>query len=451
MSDHPSPTELQALLYGGLSREKVSYAIFHLLRCESCRDEMAPWAAVLFGRPTAPEEPMVLHEEEDAYDIALDRAFEKVRDLAPAARSVGDLSREALELLETGGVEELADAPSDLKGIPAYEAFLERSWKLRHEDPEEMVRLAMYATLVAGKLNPQVHGEKEVKDLQCRAWAALGNAYRVADDLDAAEFALGRAAELYLEGTQDEMLGARLFDLQASLYGARRSFAAALQTLDVVYDVYVRHGDTHLAGRALIKKGLYTGLGNGPEDAIGILQRGLEMIDADREPQLALSAIHNNAFFLVECGRFREARSLVWQNLTRYEQHGGQLDRIKLQGLRGLICAGLDELDRAEGYLKAARQGFDEIGVRYHAAIAGLDLAVVWLRQGRQDEARDLVLDSVRVFLELRIHREALAAVMVLQRAFEKGLEAGALLEKVREFLRRIEQNPALTFEGCFL
>ncbi|HJX29355.1 MAG TPA: hypothetical protein VJ885_15705, partial [Thermoanaerobaculia bacterium] len=213
MSDHPSPTELQALLYGGLPLEKVSYSIFHLLRCERCREEMAPWAAVLFGRPTDPEA-TTLHDEEDAYDAALDRAFEKVRGLAPAARSVGDRSREALDLLESGGVEELAEASSELKGLPAYEAFLERSWKLRHEDPEEMVRLAMYATLVAGKLNPLTHGEKEVKDLQCRAWAALGNAYRVADDLDAAEFARGRAAELYLEGTQEELLGARLFDLQ---------------------------------------------------------------------------------------------------------------------------------------------------------------------------------------------------------------------------------------------
>lgn len=379
---------------------------------------------------------------------------------APAAATRSGTSssdervRTALSLLESGGVEELAEAPSDLKGLPAYEAFLERSWNLRHDDPDEMVRLAMYATLVAGKLDVETHGAQRVKDLQCRAWAALGNAYRVADDLDAAEFALGRAAELYLEGTQDELLGARLFDLQASLFGARRSFAAALQTLDVVHELYVRHGDLHLAGRALIKKGSYSGLSgltNDPEEAIRLLRRGLEMIDAEREPQLALSAVHNIAFFLIDCGKFREARSLVWQNLPLYDAHGGQLHRIKLQGLRGLICAGLGELDRAEEYLVAARRGFEEAGVRYHAAIAGLDLAVVWLRQGRREEARDLVLESVRVFLELRIHREALAAVLVLQRAFEKGLQADALLDKAREFLRRIEQDPALTFESFFL
>jgi len=371
---------------------------------------------------------------------------------APAAATRSDRRvRAALSLLESGGVEELAEAPSDLKGLPAYEAFLERSWSLRHDDPDEMVRLAMFATLVAGKLDPATHGSRQVKDLQCRAWAELGNAYRVADDLDAADFALGRAAELYLEGTRDELLGARLFDLQASLFGARRSFAAALQTLDVVHELYVRHGDVHLAGRALIKKGLYSGLANDSEEAIRLLRRGLAMIDAEREPQLALSAVHNIAFFLIGCGKFREARSLVWQNLPLYDAHGGQLHRIKLQGLRGLICAGLGELDRAEEYLTAARRGFEEAGVRYHAAIAGLDLAVVWLRQGRREEARDLVLESVRVFLELRIHREALAAVLVLQRAFEKGLQADALLDKAREFLRRIEQDPALTFESFFL
>jgi len=366
-------------------------------------------------------------------------------------QAVEDRIREALSLLEKGGVEGLADAPSDLKGLPAFEAFLERSWSLRHENPEEMVRLAMYATLIAGKLEPATHGRKQVRDLQCRAWAALGNAYRVADDLDAAESALGQAAELYLKGTRDELLGAHLFDLQASLFAARRAFSAALQTMDVVHEIYVRHGDLHRAGRALIQKGTYRGYANEPEEAIRLLQRGLAMIDADREPRLTLTTVHNTAFCLVICGRFREARSLVWQNLTRYEEHGGQLDRIKLQGLRGLICSGLGELDRAEEYLLAARRGFDEAGVRYHAAIAGLDLAVVWLRQGRRNEARDLVLDCARVFLELRIHREALAAVLVLQRAFEKGLDADALLDKARDFLRRIEQDPTLTFENFFL
>ena len=154
--------------------------------------------------------------------------------------------RRALSLLESGGVEELADAPSDLKGLPAFEAFLARSWSLRHDDPDEMVRLALFATVIAGKLDPEVHGPEVVKDLECRAWAELGNAYRVADDLDAADFALGRAAELALEGSRDELLEARLFDLQASLHGARRSFAAALQTLDVVHEIYLRHGDHQL-------------------------------------------------------------------------------------------------------------------------------------------------------------------------------------------------------------
>ena len=69
-------------------------------------------------------------------------------------QAADDRVREALSLLEKGGVEGLADAPSDLKGLPAFEAFLERSWSLRHENPDEMVRLAMYATLIAGKLEP---------------------------------------------------------------------------------------------------------------------------------------------------------------------------------------------------------------------------------------------------------------------------------------------------------
>lgn len=446
MAEHPTLDELQDFLLGRASSANARKVVAHLLRgCPSCEAELTPEVEAMLGN--APIE----DGYHGAYDEALDRAIAAWRWHGPGAAEARARSREALARVEAGGIEELSEARSELKGIAAFEALLERSWALRHDDPSRMLELAHFATLVADRLSPEVYDCKRLADLKCRAWAALGNAFRVADDLDSAEWALGRAAELHLLGTRDEVLAARLLELQASLCGAQRRFPAAQEALDAVCALHRRRGDNHLVGRTLIKKGLYTGYANDPERAVRLLVDGLALIDRERDPQLALSAIHNIAWFLMDLGRFRQARNLVWENRWRYHEHGGHIDRLKLRWLQGLIDKGLGKLASAEEALKEARKGFGDAGMRYHAALTGLDLASIFLRRKRPAEARDVVLEATAVFIDLRIQREALGAVLMLKSVFEAGVEARAILDDAIHFLRRIEYDPTLTFSAWFL
>ena len=66
-------------------------------------------------------------------------------------------------------------------------------------------------------------------------------------------------------GTEDELLAARLFNIQASLLGDARRFDLAETALDLVFAIHRRRGDKHQAGRALIKKGIYAGYQGNPE------------------------------------------------------------------------------------------------------------------------------------------------------------------------------------------
>ena len=399
----------------------------------------------------APEPIDLAPEVDAAYDRALRRAFSTALRHGRHAAAEGAKSREALALLEAGGIEGLAAAPHTFKGLAAYEALLARCEALRHDDPQQTTELAIYATLVAGRLSVRRYGEPLVADFQSRAWAELGNAYRVGGNLHSAETALGRAAELHAQGTGDELLGARLFDLQASLYGDQRRFPAALAALDVVQDVYRKHGDTHLASRALLKKGLYTGYANNAEGALPILAEALAGLDEAREPAVVLWAVHNLALFLIECGRLREARTLLWHNRHRYQASGGRVHHLKLLALEAQINAGLGELGRALRDFQTVERGFAEAGDRYTAAITALHRGHVLLRMGRNDEARAAVVWSVDVFLALGIHREALAAVMLVKTAFERQVLSAALIESALEFLKRSERDPTLTVESWFL
>ena len=445
MAEHPSLDELQDFAQGLLLAERARRVVAHLLRgCMDCGAVLIPEVEALL-----PEDPDPL--EDPGYDDAIDRAYAAQRWHGTAALKQRAKAREALAVLESGGIEELAEGRPELKGIAACEALLERSWALRHEDPQQMLELASHATLVADHLSPRLYDPRQLADLRCRAWSALGNAYRVADNLQFAEWALGRAAELCLQGTGNETLSVRLLNLQASLYGAQRRFLEAFEILDAVYAVHRRSNDHQEAGRVLIKKGLYKGYSNDPTEAVRLLTEGLALIDSKRDPQLTLSAIHNIAWFLMEGEHFRKARNVVWEHRWRYTRHGGKVDLVKLRWLQGRIEAGLGNTAAAEEALREAKEGLEKEGLAYHAALSSLDLASILLRRGCSQEARAIVLEAAEAFLALDIQVEAIKAVLVLKHIFMTGVGGLVILDETARFLRRIEYDPALTFAAWFL
>jgi tetratricopeptide (TPR) repeat protein len=296
--------------------------------------------------------------------------------------------------------------------------------------------MARLAAMAADQLDPDRHGARQVANFRCRAWTELANACRVADRLDEAEEALESAAARFLEGSRDDLLGARLLEIQASLLADRRQFEDAFEVLDVVHVVHRRRGDQHLAGRALLKKGLYANYNGEPGRAIQILQTGLSLVDPEREPDLASGAMHNMAMSLMESGHFGEARSLLGTGLRPSGEAGGRVNWLKSRWLESRIEAGSGELERAAQILDEVRQGFEVCELPYTAALASLELAAVQLRQGKDEEARTLVLEAAEVFVALKIRREALVAVMLLRKAFELRVGSLSLLDGVIALMR---------------
>lgn len=433
MNDHPTLSELRDFWNGGLAAERVRAVVRHLLEgCQRCGALLSPDLKALFGFPLGDEE---LREAEDAYDAVLDRAFAAVaeRALRPGGRM--EWIREAL----ASPPRLRRPSMSRVGAPPGFEALLDRCRGLRYDDPARMVDLARFAAFLADRLDPRQYGGKRVADLRCQAWIELANAYRVADRLREAEAALETAADAYLAGSGGEAVGVRLLDVQASVDADRRRFPEALKSLDVVHAVHLRLGDPHMAGRALLAKGLYADYAGDPEEAVSLLQKGLGLVDPGRDPGLVFGAVHNLARALMACGRYEEARELLSSNGS--EDPGGQVNRFKVRWLEGQIDAGLGELDRAEQALAEVRLGFEEIGLTYKAALAGLELSAVHLRQGRTGEARDRALEAVRVFSSLGIGREAMASVLVVREAFERRIATAALLDSVVARLNQFERE----------
>jgi tetratricopeptide (TPR) repeat protein len=443
---HPTPEELEGFVLDRIPAERRRAVIVHLIGgCRTCGTEMTPYIPLLLGDLSFPDAAPPPSSVE-IYDGAVARAFAAVRGLGltlPAVKTPEQKKLEALDLLAKDGLEGLQDVPPDLQGLPLCEALLERSWALRHEDPDQMVQLAQAATLLADRLTSHELGVQELADLRCRAWMELGNAYRVADELDRAADALGWAALLLNPGTKDDFLGARWFTAQASLDAARRNFDVACTTQDLVAGIYRRLGDEHLAGRALIMKGIFTGYRGDAGEAVRIIEQGLSLLDETRDPELVFSALQNQAWLLVDCGRFQEAQRTLWNLRGSMRAVGGRINELKVRWLEGHIFVGLKQPDNAERALRQVKQGFEETGLPYKSALAGLELAAVLLRRDRLEDAAELAVECTGIFLSLGIHREVIASLLVLRKAAEMRCLTLTLLQQVIDALHRAERDPS--------
>lgn len=420
MTDHPIPEELEALLQGALPEERTVSAVRHLLRCRTCRAAVSPRVAELL----APPADQVPSRFEDAgYDRALGRAVGR------AFATVRQASREGLD-------------PRRLQGLEGCRALLARSWEMRKEDPRKMVELAGLATELAEGLDPLRYGEEQVEDQRARAWIELANAQRVSNDYDAADRSLAEAARHLERGAGRDRLRARFLDVRASLEGHRCHFAAAFEALDEVAAIHLRHNDGHLAGRALISKAIFKGFAGDSAEAYELTRRGRGLLVEERDPFLFAQALHNEIGLLVDLGRFKEARALLWSHLERLQEQEGRIGRIKLRGLRGLIHAGLGQLDDAARELEEARRELQDAGLSYTAAVGALDLAAVYLQQGRAAEAETVTREAARVFEAMNIPEQGSLAVLLLQKAFEQDIASASLIRRTARFLRRVEHDP---------
>jgi tetratricopeptide (TPR) repeat protein len=345
--------------------------------------------------------------------------------------------RQARGLLDAGlGVESLPFANFLLTGPGVFEALLGRSWAVRFNDPQEMIRMARGAVIVAEAFDPGEYGAVYVADLRARAEGELANAFRVADDLSEAQRGFGRAYGLFHQGTGDPYLRARLLDMESSLLGTGRQFALALERLTTVSGLYRDLGETHLAGRALITRGLYASYSGNLEQAVVSTETGLAEIDCQRDPVLFMTATHNQLLFLVDLERYYEAKRALFearQNLIYRER----ITALRLRGIEGRIFYGLRELLSAEIAFREVKAGMDGADMGFHAALTSLDLAAVLLRQGRTAEAEEEVIAAREIFLAVDVYLEYLGSIIFLQECFRQGKITAEMIEETVAHLRR--------------
>jgi hypothetical protein len=379
---------------------------------------------------------------EGCYDAALSNAQERVFGMAASSSSVVAMLSALLSGQRTWR-ELSATEIATLRGIPQVRALLHAGRSLRHHDSGTMLRFASLARCAADRLNAKEFGPEAVADLRALAWAELANAHRVCDDLPKAGQAMNRAIYWSRQGSHSPLLMARIADLLASLLAIQRRLAEGLKLLALAHEIYEHEGQSHLAGRALIKAGTLAGWSGAPGQGIRLLRRGLDLLEPEREPELAAQTLLSMITFLSDLGHYRISRRLLWRSRHLFVDQGNALALLRMRWLEARIYAGMLDVKRAEVAFEEARHGFAEKGQVYPAALAALDLAALWARQGRMREVYVLAEELIGTFRALRVAREAIAAlVMVKHACSESGTQVLHVIRLVVSFLEELERQP---------
>ncbi|HXU30605.1 MAG TPA: hypothetical protein VN851_08530 [Thermoanaerobaculia bacterium] len=226
----------------------------------------------------------------------------------------------------------------------------------------------------------------------------------------------------------------RCADMFIRVQLAVRRFDEAAQLLAAIEPFYIAQGSFADAGRIKMTLASVAGYRGDNTRAVLLLLEALPLLARGGDPQAPLFALHNMMGRMVDLGRFTFAEEMLRTLRPHLEPFFGETDRLKLSWVEAKIAAGLERWSIAEHRYRSLRSSFSAIGMPYHVALVTLDYGALLLRLNRTRELRPLIDEMIATFLGLGIQREALASVLLLQKALAAERATFALLEAaVRE------------------
>jgi hypothetical protein len=124
-----------------------------------------------------------------------------------------------------------------------------------------------------------------------------------------------------------------------------------------------------------------------------------------------------------------------------YRQFADLWTRLRQNWLRGKIALGTGRPKDAEDAFLAARDGFVQQGIGYDAAMVSLDLALVYLREGRTAEVRRVAEEMIPLFEAEDVHPEAVAALILFHEAVRREVVTSESVEELMAYLKRVREN----------
>jgi tetratricopeptide (TPR) repeat protein len=348
-----------------------------------------------------------------------------------------------LEALEPSMAQVLVEEDEGYQAWPLCEAAAAKSIDVAGEDPRKALGWAELALFIAER----VKGEPAwLWRLEAYSRIHVTNARKVCGELRGADRDLACLEKLWEAGTPGDpgLLNPAIFlGLVANVRRAQRRFPEALERLAEA--MAADRGD--LRARLLYTKaGILVGLGD-TENATAALRETLPLIDAQREPRLALGVRFLFLRNLCLQGKAAEAERDMDDVRVVAERQGKQIDLLRVVWLQGAIAAGLGRREEARQHFEHVRREFDRRKIAFDYALVSLELALVLLEEGRTGEVRSLADEMYWIFSDQNVPENALAALRVFCAAARREKATAELAQRVVRYLYRAQHDPELRFE----
>jgi len=430
---HPEKESFRRLVRGEASADETREIIRHLLvGCRPCGQHAEEARAL----PSA-------SSLELSYDTIFDRLENKLARHGLEVFAERSFAQELYaELLGHQAIEGLSQVHSTRRyaSLALCELLLKKSRELALSEPERAQHATELAVAVAEQLDLNLYGAPVVQDTRAIAWAYFAETRRVHADLRSAETSMKIAEGLLAQGSGDPLARAELLTLQASLRGYGGRFEEAINLLNRVGSIYRKLGEPHLLGRTLLKKGTVLGNAGHPDMAVRLIRRSMDLIDPAREPRLLVCATHNFIWFLNESDRAGQAAACLHGARRLYERAGDRRHLGRLRWLEGKLATRFPE---AESALLEARDSLVREGLSYEAALAAMDLAVLYAKESKGTAMRRHADQMLPLFSSESMYRETMIALLSFQKTDTAG-EPEKLIEELGTWIHDTwqEKNP---------
>jgi tetratricopeptide (TPR) repeat protein len=395
--DHLSRQVLRDLARGWANGSEVFERwLHHLLElCPECRGEFEAY------RTETTHQPAVTHAEalRDALGLSAQTVARWEQERAAADAEVAALL--ALEPRERANAvsRQRFDQPT------VAEVLLEVAFTQTVRSPQQALELAYLAKRVLERTRQS--GLVERTYVLALAYAA--NAARVLGRLEAARegfrdarFLLRRIAD-----AGDRELRAELNLLECSLLRDQRDFTGAAKLGERALRAYRMLGFAREITSTLLKLGTVYYHQGRLGLARQVTEEALEHLSSTPEDRLYFYARKNLAIWLAELGELGAASKHLEAVRPWVEACGEAATCLRFRWVEGILAERRGDRPSAEEAFLEVHRGFAELSQPYDAASVALQLATLYLVDGRTDEVKELALELVPTFEALGIEREA--------------------------------------------
>lgn len=363
----------------------------------------------------------------------------RLRDEAKIAQS--DLLRDLLEILSLDSAlsrDTIAGADSHHQQPVFVALLLERARREIPDNPAESLSLANAALISCEK----THSKEPDPQVRVAALAVRGNAKRALGRLLEAETDLEEAWRLLTSSRlRDPAVSAEVYRYLGSLrkdQGRLDEAASHLQRAGILYDVL---DQPEKAARVLMQLSAVYYRSEAYEAAVEAAREALEILPPDAESWLRAYGHYNLAHRLFVRGNLDRAEAELEANSELLGVGGGQLAQMVVW-LRARIAWSRDDVKLAERlYTEALRQARQR-GIAFDTSQVSLELALVYLAQGRTARVKKLAIEALEVFAEQEVEREIRAALDLIKAAALRDAITRELLERAITALERARHSP---------